>query len=48
MQLLVLVGGSVVVVALVAWGIRRYQRDADELDQQAYRPPPVGGQAGPH
>ena len=48
MELLLLLGASVIVVALIAWQVRRYQRDADELDQEAYRPPPIHGGAGPH
>lgn len=48
MELLVLVAASGAVVLLIARRIRRYQRDADELDQGPYRPPPIHGQAGPH
>lgn len=43
-----LAGGSVAVVLLISWRLRRYQRDANELDQEDYRLPPVHGQAGPH
>jgi len=48
MELLMLAGGSVTVVLLIARQVRRSQHDVDELDQAAYRPPPVHGQAGPH
>jgi hypothetical protein len=48
MELLLLVAGPVSVVLLIAWRIRGYQRDVDELDQGEYRPPPIHGQAGPH
>ena len=48
MDLLLLVGGSLAVVALVAWGLRRSQREVAELDQAEYRPPAVHGSAGPH
>jgi hypothetical protein len=48
MDLLLLVGGVVTVVVLIARGVRRFQRDADELDQTEYSPPAIHGQAGPH
>jgi len=46
--MLALAGGSVVVVLLIAWGVRRSQRLVDEVDEVGYRPPPIHGQAGPH
>jgi len=48
MELLLLVAALVTVVLLIARRLRRYQRDADEVDQAEYRPPPIHGQAGPH
>lgn len=47
-ELLVLVTGSLSVVLLVAWWLRRSQNDVDEVDQAEYRPPPVHGGTGPH
>jgi hypothetical protein len=47
-ELLVLVTGSLAVVMLVGWWIRRSQSDVDEVDQAEYRPPPVHGGSGPH
>jgi hypothetical protein len=47
-ELVLLVAGLVTVVLLIAWRVRSYQRDVDELDQGEYRPPPIHGQAGPH
>jgi hypothetical protein len=46
--MLMLLGGSVTVVLLIARRVRRCQREVDELDQAEYRPPPIHGQAGPH
>jgi hypothetical protein len=40
--------GWIAVVLLIAWLLRRSQRDVDELDDAEYRPPPIHGQAGPH
>ena len=48
MDVLVLVGGSLAAVALLAGWLRGRQRDADAVDQAEYRPPPVHGGAGPH
>ena len=48
MEMLLLAGGSVAVVLLIAWGLRRSQREVDEVDDAGYRPPPIHGQAGPH
>jgi hypothetical protein len=47
-ELLLGLTGSIAVVLLIAWRIRRSQSDVDELDDAEYRPPPIGGQAGPH
>lgn len=48
-EVLLLVAGSILVVLLIAWRVRRYQRDVDELDDVEYQgPPPIHGQAGPH
>jgi hypothetical protein len=44
-----LLAGLITVVLLIAWRLRGYERDVDELDDDEYRgPPPIHGQAGPH
>jgi hypothetical protein len=48
MELLLMVAAMVVVVGLIAWRVRRSQRDADELDQAEFRPPLIHGGGGPH
>lgn len=47
-ELLLGLTGLIVVVFLIAWRLRRSQRDVDEFDDAGYRPPPIHGQAGPH
>jgi hypothetical protein len=48
MEVLLLVVGVVAVVGLIAWLVRRSQRDVDELDQAEFRPPLIHGGGGPH
>ena len=40
------IGGVGVVVVLIAWRIRRYQRDIDDYEEREYRDPPVFGWPG--
>jgi flagellar biogenesis protein FliO len=40
---LALIGGILLLVILVSWMIRRYQRDIDDYEKREYRDPPVFG-----
>jgi hypothetical protein len=36
-----ILGGVMALVLLIAWRVRRYQRDIDEYEERGYRDPPV-------
>jgi hypothetical protein len=43
MLVLATIGGVAALVVLIAWRIRRHQRDIDDYEEREYRDPPVFG-----
>lgn len=40
---LAILGGVLALVVLIAWWVRRHQRDIDDYEERDYRDPPVFG-----
>jgi membrane protein implicated in regulation of membrane protease activity len=45
---LVVVVAILAIVQLIAWRMRRYERNVEDQSDREYHPPPFGNQAAPH
>jgi hypothetical protein len=43
---LLLIGGTMVLVLVGAWRVRRYQDDIDAFEEREFRPPPAFSSPG--